>query len=163
LGKLVMFEGDARRCVEVRVDDPDVRERFGIERYYEIAMFTDDSQGNPLIFCVLELPKGMPVGEDIHERMRIAGFFLKSWAYPQGAGGKNAEGAKQQLAPLILGRDARRFERQASGGVVMGSIVVGAIVLAMSGILWAALRSGKRGRLAGEAEASQSPDFSALD
>jgi hypothetical protein len=145
------------------VDDADIRERFGIDRYYEIALFTDDSQGNPLIFCVLELPSDMPTGEDIHERMRIAGFFLKSWAYPQGAAGKNAQGTKQQLAPLILGRDARRFAKQGGGGVVMGVIVVGGIVVAMAGILWAALRTGKPSRLAGEAEVPESPDFSALD
>jgi hypothetical protein len=164
LGKLVMFEGDARRCVEVRVDDADIRERFGIDRYYEIAMFTDDSQGNPLTFCVLELPEGMPLGEDIYARMRIAGFFLKSWAYPQGIGGSNIDGTRQQLAPLILGRDARLFARPtAGGGIVVGSIVVGAVVLAMTGILWAALRTGKRSRLAGEAEGPQTPDFSALD
>lgn len=160
-GKLVVFEGDARRCVEVRVDDEDIRARFGIDRYYELAVFTDDSQGNPLIFCVLDLPPDMPLGEDIFARVRIAGFFFKSWAYPQGVGGSNPHGTKQQLAPLILGRDLRRFVIKPDSNIVIGSIVVGGIVLALLAILWAALRAGRRPKLAGEAEAPP-PDFSTL-
>jgi hypothetical protein len=165
-GKLVMFEGDARRCVEIRVDDPDIIARFGIHKYYEIALFTDDSQGNPLIFCVLDLPEGMPVGEDIHARVRVPGFFLKSWAYPQGQRIGEAKGnlAKQQLAPLMVGRDLRMFVRTTTTGeIVMGSMIVGVIALALSAVLWAAWRSGKSPAVAGEATSPAPPDFSGIE
>lgn len=167
-GKLVVFEGDARRCVEIRVDDPDIVERFGIRRYYEIAMFTDDSQGNPLIFCVLELPEAMPVGEDVFQRVRIAGFFLKSWEYPQGKRpGDTVPPGKvsRQLAPLVLGRDARLIvQTQSMGDYLMGAVVVSGIVAAMLAILWAAFRTGRTPKpVASSGENHSSPDFSSLE
>ncbi len=73
--------GEALRAVRVRVDDPDVVRRFGIRQYYEIEVVTPDSQNNPLVVCVAELPEGLPLGDKIHESVRVAGFFLKSWAY----------------------------------------------------------------------------------
>lgn len=167
-GQLVMFEGDARRAVEIRLDDDDAK-RFGISHYYEVALFTDDSQGNPIIFCVLELPKGMPLGEDILARVRIAGFFMKSWAYPQGSGGSKAGGkaseVKQQLAPLIIGRDTRLFVPTASAGeLIIGTIVVGAIAVAMAAILLAAWRTGRPSRISHSAiPDAAAPDFSSLD
>jgi hypothetical protein len=167
-GRLVMFEGDIRRAVEIPVDDADVRQRFGIERYYELAMFTDDSQSNPLICCVLEVPPELPLGEDIFMRGRVAGFFMKSWAYPRGNGTPAAEPnkVKQQLAPLILGRDVRVFLRQPTwSDRLSGAGAVAAVVMALVGILWGAwytTRTPRRAAPTGEATPAP-PDFSALD
>lgn len=167
-GRLVMFEGDIRRAVEIPVDDADVRQRFGIERYYELAMFTDDSQSNPLICCVLEVPPELPMGEDIFMRGRVAGFFMKSWAYPRGNGTPATEPnkVKQQLAPLILGREARVFLRQPTwSDRLSGAGAVAAVLLALVGILWGAWYTGRTPRRAaptGE-DTPPAPDFSALD
>lgn len=51
----------------------------------------------------------MPLGEDIHEHVAVAGYFLKSWAYPirRVSDGKGPDGKpllRQQLAPLLMGR-----------------------------------------------------------
>jgi len=110
-GKLVMLSGTARRVLRVRVDEPDIRRRFGIDHYYEIHLFTDDSQGNPIVFCVRRLPEDMPTGEgsDYAERVTVAGVFLKSWAYPSERTYEVTEDNRPgplQLAPLLVGRDA---------------------------------------------------------
>ena len=46
-----------------------------------MEVFTEDSQNRPLVFCVRELPPGMPTGGDLREPIRVAGFFFKSWRY----------------------------------------------------------------------------------
>src|SRR6185437_982655 len=78
-GRLVELTGTARRAVPCLVEDRDIVARFGIDHYYEVDIFTADSQDNPLTFCVRELPKGFPTGDNISEPVSIAGFFLKKW------------------------------------------------------------------------------------
>ncbi|MHB8902341.1 MAG: hypothetical protein ACYC6Y_26580 [Thermoguttaceae bacterium] len=106
-GRLVQFRGAARRILTVRVSDRDVNERFGIRQYYQIYLFTEDSQDNPLVFCLRELPKGLPVGDgpDFAEDVSIAGFFFKTWSYPVSAGSPG-EKPQRQLAPLLIGKTA---------------------------------------------------------
>ena len=161
-GRLVTIEGDARRAIEIRVDNSEIVRRFNIRRYYEIAIFTDDSQGNPLICCVLEAPKEMPLGEDIFAQVRVAGFFMKSWAYPRGD--VNSADAKQQLAPLILGREARLLTPAASiADSAVNVLVVGGVLIAIAGILWAAWRAGRPSLLVGDRQQASPPDFSGLE
>ena len=111
-GRLVSLRGTCRRAIRIPVDDPDVQKRFGIKHYYEMQVFTDDSQGNPVTFCVRELPAGMPQGEKIYVEIRVAGFFFKTWTYHIPL---SAERRKQILArvpaekhPLI---DWEKYER----------------------------------------------------
>ena len=75
--------GAADRRDPPRPGDQDIVARFGIDHYYQVSLFTDDSQGNPLTFCVRELPEGMPYGNlpRYGETVRIAGFFFKTWSY----------------------------------------------------------------------------------
>ncbi len=82
-GRLVMLSGVAKRTLRIPVSDADVVERFGIRHYYELYVYTDDSQDNPVVFCVRKLPEGMPAGDgpDYSEYVEVAGFFFKTWAY----------------------------------------------------------------------------------
>ena len=110
-GRLVVLEGSARSVVEVPVDDPELAARFGISHYYQITLFTygtprqsdADSQGNPLVVCVRELPSGMPIGDDpgYAAHVRVAGFYFKKWSYPISRPG---EKSVLQLAPLVIGQ-----------------------------------------------------------
>ena len=169
-GKLFVLEGDARRAIEIKVEDPDIVRRFGIHNYYEIELFTDDSQNNPIVFCVASLPPGMPQGEDIHERVRIAGFFLKTWAYPirhtsDGLGADGQPLVRQQLAPLLMGRQSQWFPkdnaRDALSPIVL-AVLLGALVLTIAW-LWRQRRGDKKfyRETLGKHEAS--PDFSKLE
>jgi len=114
-GKLVVLEGTARRAVRVHVGsiegdiNADIVARYNIDHYFEIELFTADSENNPLVFCVRHLPAGFPEGENINENVRIAGFFFKTWAYHTQKGmsaGPDGQMRKhQQLAPLLVGRE----------------------------------------------------------
>ena len=151
-GKLVALTGTARQVVLRRVDDADIVARFGIDHYYEIEMFTEDSQGNPLTFCVRELPKGFPEGGNIHEPVRIAGFFLKKWSYRlRSTGDQSAKTgvkpADRQSAPLIIGRgpiwlEAPVADHRFATTVFTALFVVLTVVLWL--VVWSWNRSGDR-------------------
>ncbi len=94
-GRLVELSGTARRIEEIRVTDPDLVTRFGIDHYYQVSLFTDDSQGNPVTFCLRQLPEGMPYGNlpRYGEAVRIAGFFFTTWSYPIAKGAAREKGS----------------------------------------------------------------------
>jgi hypothetical protein len=130
----------------VLVEDQDVRERFGITHYYQVAMFTEDSQGNPVFFCVRELPEGMPSGDSPRygETVRVAGFFFKSWSYrieiPMGLrNDPKAPAPQKQLAPLLLGRDLVWYPATApQRNTLAGAIGVGLFCVAVA-VVWIAV------------------------
>jgi len=139
-GKLVSLKGTAVSAVPVRVEAEDIRSRFGIQQYYEIAMFTDDSQQNPIVFCVVDLPEGMPSGADIFERIRVAGFFFKAWAYPRASGNR----ATRQIAPLLIGQSPnwQPPEQRSYAGLITG----GAFIALLGGLCFMLWRQGRRDR-----------------
>ena len=150
-GRLVSFSGAARRVVKVRVQDPDIVERFGIKYYYEIYLFTPDSQDNPLVFCVRELPEGMPTGSDprYSQQVEVAGFFLQTWSYrPELANEPDGNPDARQLAPLLIGREPRwsRPPQAAGTSPLYGLIAGGLFILLLAAIWLAVWRSAKKDR-----------------
>jgi hypothetical protein len=102
VGQLAVFDGVVRRALRIDASENADAVAVGIDHYYELALFTDDSQNNPLIFCVLDLPDGFPQGDDIRQQVRLAGFFFKTWRY----GSREGDGRSSQIryAPLFIGR-----------------------------------------------------------
>lgn len=152
-GRLVALSGIARRVVRIAVHDPDIVERFGIDHYYEMGLFTDDSQGNPLVFCVRRLPDGMPVGDGPHyaERVEVAGFFFKTWAYrvrpPETVGADRGGRIRRQLAPLLIGRQPVWYPQQPpSGNPLAAAIAAGLFLCVLVGIWLALWRYGRSDR-----------------
>jgi hypothetical protein len=151
-GRLVLLSGTARRVVPVQVSSPDLARRFGLKKYYEIALFTEDSQSNPLIFCVRELPEGMPTGEGprFGEYITVAGFFFKTWAYRARSVEAPSSEAKWQLAPLLIGRKpVWHREREFATSPWIGVIAGGLFVVALLGVwlvLWRYSLGDKRFR-----------------
>ncbi len=138
-GRLVTLVGTARRAIEIRVDDADIRERFGLDHYFEIEMVTPDSRGNPIVFCVLELPPGMPTGDDLYEAIRATGFFLKTWSFRTAQSAEAEPGTvRKQLAPLLIGRDVMKLTTDAAPDEARGltAAVVAAIVAAVFALAW---------------------------
>jgi hypothetical protein len=147
-GKLVLLSGAARRVVPVRVTDAQIVARLGIEQYYEVEVFTHDSQDNPLVFCVHEIPQGMPVGEGpkYKEDVTVAGFFLKTWAYRiQPLEPSEEDPSRWQLAPLLVGREVYWTPREKpASNPWVGAIAGGLFVVALLGV-WLAIWSYGRG------------------
>jgi len=166
-GRLVLLSGTAREVIRIVVSDPDVVDRLGIDHYYQIALFTEDSQHNPLVFCVRELPDGMPTGggPEFGEDITAAGFFFNTWAY-RSRQPADASGPRWQLAPLLIGRQPvwHRVEKRAANPVA-GAVAGGLFVLALLAvwlILWRHGREDKRlrdARLTGPSVAeTEQPD-----
>jgi hypothetical protein len=152
-GRLVVLTGNARRVVPVRVGDIDLQRRFGFREYYEIALFTEDSQRNPLIFCVRELPRGMPTGDgpSYSENVTVAGFFFKKWGYRVASQDpESASVSRLQLAPLLIGRrPVWHPTEQTASNAWVGLLAGGLFVAALLGIwflLWRSSQSDKRFR-----------------
>lgn len=101
VGELAEFDGVVRRALRVDTTRDHDATAAGIDHYYELALFTGDSQNNPIMFCVLDLPPGMPTGDNIRQPVRIAGFFFKNWRYS----GRSSDGSEGlRFAPLFIGR-----------------------------------------------------------
>lgn len=151
VGRLVVLDGVARRTVRVEVGvsprggPSDVRQRFGIDHYYEIELFTDDSQNYPVVACVRDLPAGFPTGTRIQEPIRVPGFFFKSWLYhtsraPTDSSGDTAseEMSQRQYAPLLIGPGVVWLQSDLEGGTNWGFVGGGLFVVALAGV-WAAV------------------------
>jgi hypothetical protein len=158
-GKLFVLPGEALRAIEVRVDDPDIVKRFGIDHYYEVEIVTADSQNNPIVCCVAELPPNMPLGESIHENVRVTGFFLKSWAYetPESSSGGAKRSNRQQLAPLVLAKSVEVLgDPVPEPTSPVWAIAVAAAVVVFAAAAWFVKRGDFRAR-ARLAESRQAP------
>jgi hypothetical protein len=162
-GRLVAFTGTARRAILVKLDpqrEADIIRRLGADHYYQVEIFTQDSQGNPLVFCVRELPAGMPQGSEIYETVRIPGFFFKSWAYRvQSPEGDAAAG--HQLAPMLVGNQVRWLRIDSGRSPLAGAIGGGLFLAALAGLfvaVWFYNRGDRRFRRRDQ----RGPDFSSL-
>jgi len=148
-GRLFTLVGTARRAIEIRVDDADIRERFGLDHYYEIELITPDSRGNPIVCCVRELPQDMPTGDDIYESIRATGFFLKTWGFRTAQSAESEPGTlRKQLAPLLIGRDLQRlvFDHSASESRRVTIALVAGGVVALFAIGWWLNRDGGKSK-----------------
>jgi hypothetical protein len=156
VGKLVRIEGVARRTVRVADKDPS-------REYYELEVFTPDSQNLPLVFVVKDLPPGFPVGDAIHAGVRIEGVFFKSWRYRtrKVVGGNGATEAQQQrYTPLLMAATATWLQEVPAGSTWWGLAAGSAIFVAMIAGIVQLILSYKR---APRGPVSDSPpDFSGL-
>jgi hypothetical protein len=149
IGQLVSLDGIARRVVRVEIaagsetDPGDIQRRFGMDHYYELEVFTDDSQNYPIVFCARELPEGFPTGDKLHVPVRVVGFFFKDWLYlTRGKPAVDARAgdsalARQQYAPLIVGRSPLTLQVEQGGGSLPRIVGGGMFLLSLGGI-WAA-------------------------
>jgi len=159
-GRLVRLSGTARRVVRVPVGDPPMISRLGADHYFEIDILVEGRPGNPLIFCSLDLPDGMPLSgaASYGEGVDVAGFFLKAWQYPtalsEGEKAANPGSSRAwQIAPLLIGpaphwKPAGAWRpAKAEKETLMALVLGGCLLLATIGVclqLWQS-RQSKRG------------------
>ena len=99
-GVPVTLTGHLRRAQPVLIPDEEIVSLYGIDRYYELYLFTGDSQDYPILFCLPELPTdsgGRPLplgtGPEYREEVTLTGFLYKPWAY-------RIDPANSRLAPV---------------------------------------------------------------
>lgn len=138
-GKLFLLYGTARRIERVDVGDRDIQRRFGIDHYYTVYLFTEDSQNYPVVFCVRFLPRNVIPGEGpgYAVNLAVAGFFMKTWAFrPQASLAPDAPRQAWQLAPLLIGREAVLLAKpSAPQRVAQVTGILAGIVAALVGLI----------------------------
>jgi hypothetical protein len=163
MGELFLIEGTARRAVRIVVDDASAadavrrlarREHAAtpLREYYEVDVFTTDSQNQPVICCAARLPAGFPEGDVIREPIRMAGVFFKRWAYARrpAADPAAAEKLPERLAaPLMLAAELQWLRPVETSAPVDRGLGAGIALAAALAVVWAFLaRVARRDRLA---------------
>ncbi|MCH7750842.1 MAG: hypothetical protein IH898_01635 [Planctomycetes bacterium] len=111
VGELVRIEGVARRAVRIAIpggaaSQASTSGKLSFDAYYEMEVFTADSQNLPVVCCVSRLPAEFPVGDKIREPVRVDGVFFKSWRYRtrKNLVGPGETGRQQQMVtPVVVG------------------------------------------------------------
>lgn len=82
-GARVKLRGWVRRVNMILVSDPDVKAATKLDRYWQLFLFTDESQGWPVALCVPELPEALDPTAALDDPpiVEFDGFFYKTWAY----------------------------------------------------------------------------------
>jgi hypothetical protein len=153
-GEPIAIEGVALRATRIEIDDPLRQRQTGIDHSWEVFVFVNTpliSVGGkaqdryPVVCCLRTLPAGMPSGPTISEPVRVAGFALKSYAYPL----RTAEGTEiRREAPLLVGGDVA-WQRPRAGssqdplGWVFAALAA-TIVAGAALAVWAGRRDARR-------------------
>lgn len=153
-GAPVTIVGTARRATRITIDEPARRQQVGADHYWELFVFVDTpllqvdgrlQETYPVVCCVRELPPGMPTGDRISERVAVAGYALKRYAYPladvvitSSQGDRKIEGDRMETA-LVIGR---RAEWTPSASPAAASKVLSWIFSGLAAIVAAALALG---------------------
>ncbi|MEX0977251.1 MAG: hypothetical protein WDZ48_00270 [Pirellulales bacterium] len=166
-GRLLVLSGEALRAIEVRVNDPDIVKRFGIDHYFEVEIVTEDSQNNPIACCLVALPPDMPLGEAIHENVSVSGFFLKTWAFDAQKTSDLAgpgDSKRQQLAPLLIGKTLRVIKPPAAAPQ-SPTLAIGIVLAILLGaaLMWQLRRAERRALANTDRGADSLPERIAID
>jgi hypothetical protein len=161
-GQLVLLEGVARRAIRIEVPQSarsalgpswEATAEEGASHYFELEVFTADSQNLPLVCCVPSLPDGFPLGDEVRERVHVAGFFYKKWRYDSRQLREAASGPLQfepTSAPLLIAAEPlwplpeAETSRWAAGWIAGGTFM--AAVCAICVVVWRWSRGDRRFR-----------------
>lgn len=159
-GKLMTLRGVARRAIKVRVDDPDVQARFGLDHYYQIDLFVElDKQvikfskegaedapvfenSFPVTVCTLALPPNLPEGELLRENVLVHAAFFKLWTYSSDYV-QSFDQRMQQVSPMMIGTAPELIE-VTSFNPGFGMALAILVVVSLVGLWWGVRRHGPR-------------------
>jgi hypothetical protein len=165
-GRIIDLTGHAQQVTKILVDDPDVRERFGIDHYYEIDMFvqlpgqgarivdprdetkTLDYQQYPVTVCVRELPEGLTepgkagVYETVNRDVTLPAVFFKVWAVST-ARVRQLGPDQMQFNPLLIGAEPQVLKYDQLAGPWLGYIVAAVFGVALIAVWLGVWRSQK--------------------
>lgn len=117
-GAKAKISGWARRVNMILVDDPDVKAATGIDRYFQLYVYTDDSQGWPLVLCVPDLPDNLECGGGANYRRNVEfiGYFYKTWAYKNSdkpdADSDETPTSSWTRAPVLIGKITKAYPEE---------------------------------------------------
>lgn len=145
-GELIVLDTVVRRAVRIDATGSQTAANAGVDHYYELEAFPEDSQNLPIVFVVRDLPAGFPLGESIRQPARLAGFFFKQWAYrTRHRAAEEPRLDKRQFAPLLIGRAPIPLatpDASQRPGLAIGVVAT----VALAGVVAALWRLGRRDR-----------------
>ena len=153
-GERFHLQGLARRALKVRVAEADIRDRYGVEHYFEIELFAplkkslrlvDARNGKerlhhnfPMTICCRSLPDGMPTGDQIRQMIEVNAFFMKLRSYRSGA--STVQAADYQLSPLLIAKTvtlvAPSVTRNPLPAWLLAGVVFGGVAFALAVRQW---------------------------
>lgn len=157
-GRPVHLKGHLRKLMTYPAGENDA----GIETLYEGWLFTESSQGHPVVVVCTSLPQEMRplIGESLINHVEVAGYYFKLYGY-------DAQDAAR-LAPLILAQRMEWHPQPEAGlSAPVRVLFVAILVVAVAAMIWTVLRWARsdrefRRRRAARDTQSGEPDFSAL-
>jgi hypothetical protein len=158
-GEILLIEGRARNVTRILVDDPDVRQRFQLDHYYQIDLFVpleneivrltrsgDQDEdvptfenAYPVTVCVPSLPAGLSQGDALPQDIRVRAAFLRLWAYRSDYASSFGK-ERRQLSPMLIGVQPELVSSEPLR-LPLGAMLAALILLAMLGIGWGVIRS----------------------
>ncbi|GAA4424852.1 hypothetical protein GCM10023155_11360 [Bremerella cremea] len=150
-GEFIPLYGLCRRITRIEIDDDDVRERLGLDHYYELSVFVpipapivsqrpgDESTRKefandyPVLVCVPELPAGLKVGEQLHQPIEVVGPFFKLWAYRTPFMSRE-DFTRRQISPLFIASNVRLSEQKVNletNNFVLAVLIILGVVIGM--------------------------------
>ncbi|MBI1247347.1 hypothetical protein GC197_05810 [bacterium] len=166
-GEFLHLSGLCRRITRIEIDDEDIRDRFGIDHYFELSIFVpipapivsqrpgdeesrrEFSNDYPVLVCVPNLPQGLAVGDQLHASVQVTGAFFKLWAYRtpfMSRGDYN----RRQISPLLIAASVQNSTGGAgfeTNQFAMAMLIILIIVVGMGialGILFARKPASRR-------------------
>ena len=121
IGARVTMNARCRDCTRVEVVDPEQRERYGIDHYYQLVLFPELDQSItltentdngpvkavyerfPITVCAIKLPAGVYFEDVEGEAIAIDGTFFRVWKYDSEIN-QQAE-TSGTISPLIISKD----------------------------------------------------------
>ena len=126
IGARVELTARCRACTKVKVSDPDKRERYGIDHFYQMFVFPDLDQAIvltentpdgpakavykrfPVTICATQLPAGLSPEDVTGNPISIDGTFFRIWKYD--AEINQQANTSATISPLIITRDIEVIE-----------------------------------------------------
>ncbi len=167
-GAILQVTGRVRRITRIIVDEPDIRQRYRIDAYYQLDVMVPvghqpiEVRGEggaeagpvyresfPCTCCVLRLPASWAplVGAaKVNRPVLVQGVFYKLWAYSNALVASYDE-RQRQLSPMFVAAEPQAWDVGPSSPVGPGAwvgIAMCGLLIAVWGVVWALNRSDRK-------------------
>lgn len=147
-GNATRVKGMVRTCSEINITNPDIINRVGVSKYYQLMLFPNLEGGKiviknkkkdgediefrrfPITICCLELPQGL-IPETVERKpFLVDGFFFRFWKF-QSDKTDATDGISGQISPLIIAKSVTQIDSQEG---LLNSVLLSFVIAVMVGI-----------------------------
>ena len=161
IGQAARIHGMVRTCSEIPITDPDIINRVGVSKYYQLMLFPDLDGGKiviknkdvnekdlefrrfPITICCLELPAGFTKQSIERKPFSVDGFFFRLWKF-QSDKTDAVEGITGQLSPLIIAKSVTPIDSQEGLLNFILLCFVGAVMAGFAILTWSHRRADQQ-------------------